>query len=537
LNKKKEEITPELTTEEIWDVLKFAQELGGSAFYGGALTPMLLNSRMKDISLNPLQATEDSLANALKKPKDSEIDLQAFSQDFEIQSQVYRKLLSYLGNMLSFDLTFECTNIENESEYKSKAYLKDRAVVAKFLDTFEYKKEFGTVVRQMLRNEAYFCVPRFDGKKIVLQELPSSPTYTMITGRWEYGLNFSFNMYWFLQPGVDLRMYPRFFSEKYNEIWGSGKGLSSYNPALPTSQRGDSSWVYWQDIPTNLGWCWKINPEIATRLPYFTGLFLDLVQQPLIRSLQKNINIAAASRILIGSVGMLKDAKASVKDQFNINPDVLGKFLSLVKAGVGDAIRVAAAPLENMEAVSYPAENEVYNSYLKTALATSGVNTNLIFTSDVRPNAIESQLSLNVDEQQMYALYPQFNAFLDYWVNKNTSKYKFKFYFEGSEFFNNRELRLGTAMTLANAGIVLPQKISAAIGMSPFSFERQMAEGRANGFVENLTPLISEKDTEDGTTASGEKMGRPRKKQSELSDSGAETRSAGSNIEKGTGKI
>ena len=51
----------------------------------------------------------------------------------------------------------------------------------------------------MLRNDAYFGLLRDTGEKVILQELPSD--YCKITGRWENGFLFSFNMQWFLQPG------------------------------------------------------------------------------------------------------------------------------------------------------------------------------------------------------------------------------------------------------------------------------------------------------------------------------------------------
>ena len=528
--KKKIEQGDELTEESVWDILTFANEMSGGTFLSGVMTPMLINQRLKEISLNPLQPSETTLNNAMKDPKNSELELMGFSEDFEIQSQVYRKLLSYLGDMLSFDLTYTSTNAKY-SEYKSASYNKDLDVVKEFLDNFDYKKEFRIAVRQMLRNEAFFACPRFDMKRTVLQELPSSPTYTMITGRWEHGLLFDFSMLWFILPGVKIDMYPKFFAEKYNVLWGSGSN-KPYNPALSPETRGSNSWVYWVSVPSSVGYAWKLSPEIATRVPYFSGLFLDLIQQPLMRSLQKNINMSTASRLILGQIGTLKDAGAKLKDQFNISPDLLGKFLSLVKSAVGESMKVAGAPLENMQAVSFPAENGLYQSYLKNALATSGVNTNLIFTSDVRPNSIESQLSLNVDEQMMYSLYPQFNSFLNYYVNAKTKKFKFNFEFEGTHFFNNRQSRLDTQLKLAQQGIVLPQKIAASIGMNPITFQRQMEEARANGFVDNLTPIIS------GFQMNGQENagGRPKKEDGELSESGAATRDNASNIEKG-GKI
>jgi hypothetical protein len=512
-----------LTSEEVWDMIKFAQGLSYPQIY----TPDLVNSRMKEISMNPLNATQDQLDKALLNPRDSELELLGFSEDFELVSQPYKRLISYLANMLSFDITYTCTNATIK-DYKTKAYQKDVDEVNRFLDIFDFKKEFKTATREMTRNEAFFCSPRF-GNRIILQELPSSPMYTKITGRWDYGILFSINMYWFLQPGVVLELYDDFFKEKYNKFYVKA-GNTGYTPYVTPEMRGSSSWVYWQDIPVTVGWCFKMSPEIVSRVPYFSPLFSDLILQPLTRNLQKNINMAAAARLIIGEIGTLKDAGAKVKDQFNINPTLLGQFLSLIKSAISEAIKVTSAPLNNVQGISFPTENELYDSYLRTTLASSGVNTNLLFTSQVRPNTIETQLSLNTDEQLMELLYSQFNAFMNYHVNRVTKNFKFEFVFEGTEFYNNRQRRLDTQMTLTDKGIVMPQKIAAAIGMKPNAFMKQLEEARALGFTDNLTPIVPAFQM---SGAGGKEGGRPQKKDSELGDNGEQTRASGSNLEKG----
>jgi hypothetical protein len=300
-NKKIKEEEIEVPEQTVWDFLNFASEYGGLGQFQPAMNPLLLNQRMKDISLNPLQASESILNNSMRDPKNSEAALQAFSQDFELQSQVYKKLLSYLGNILAFDMSFSCKNAKS-TDYKSAAYNKDLDIVKEFFDRFDYKQEFPIIVKQMLRNEAYFCAVRDDmSDRIVLQELPSSPTYTMITGRWDFGLLYDFNLFWFNLAGVDIDLYPDFFKEKWGEFL-TNSGTREYNPAVPTSMRGISSYIYWQSIPPEVGWVWKFNPEIATRIPYFAPLFLDLIQQPLIRALQKNISMSAASRLILGEI-------------------------------------------------------------------------------------------------------------------------------------------------------------------------------------------------------------------------------------------
>jgi len=520
----------ELTEAEVWDIVAFARSLTGG--YGNAtITPQLLNERMKDVSLNPMAATQATLESALLDPKNSEAELQAFSQDFELQSQPYKRLLAYLGSMLSWDLTYTCLNAKPD-DYNKTTYKKDLSIVEDFLMRFNYKESFAAVVRQMLRNEAFFCCPRFDSGMYILQELPSQVDYAKITGRWDYGLLMSFSMLWFVQPGVDISMYPPFFRKKYNEVFG-GSAANRYYPSISPELRGSSSWAYWADIPTDVGWVFKMNPEIATRVPFFSPLFNDLVLQALMRNLQKNVNMANAKRVIIGAVPMLKETKASVADMLVIKPDLLGKFLALVKSALNDAITMTTAPLEDIQGIEFKENNELYDSFLRTTLATSGVNSNLIFSSQIKPNAIETQLSLNVDEQLMFALYPQFDAFLNYHINRFTRKYKFKFEFQGSQFFTNRSERFERVMTAAKSGIVLPQQISAAMGIDPFVFRRQLEESKAMGFADSLVPLPTGNSGNDDDADGEAKRGRPQKPMNKIGDEGEQTRSKGSNIERG----
>jgi hypothetical protein len=521
-----------ISEENLNFVVKFAESLAGYGLYGNALTPMLLNSRLRDITLNSQQGTEAGIAAALNSPKDSELVLQAYSEDFEVQSQLYKRLLSYMTTIMAFDLTYECIDAKYE-DYSTVKYKRDLDILKKFLDNFDYKKEFQSVVMELLRNEAYFCATRWDKEKLLLQELPASPQYTMITGRWAYGLLFSFNYYWFLVPGVDINLYPPFFKQKFNEIWGDNRnGLPKYQPDLSPQARGASSWVYWQDVDVNSGWCFKFTPTIATRLPYFSALFNELAMQPLMRTLQKNVNMASAAKMILGEVPLLKDVAAKTKDMFAISPSNLGNFLAIVKAAIGDSIKAAAIPLTNAQGVEFTADNSLYKTYLKNTAALSGVNTNLIFTNDQKMNTIETQLSLNVDESLMFSLYPQFEDFMNYQINKLTKNYHFKIHFEGSEFYNNRQQRLDVQMGLMPQGIVLPQKIAASMGMNPFTFQRQLDEARANNFVGNLTPIISA--FQQSNKDSAKDTGRPQKDESDLSGEGEQTRADGGNIAKST---
>jgi hypothetical protein len=124
-------------------------------------------------------------------------------------------------------------------------------------------------------------------------------------------------------------------------------------------------------------------------------------------------------------------------------------------------------------------------------------------------------------------VYPMCEDFCEYQLSRITKKYKFKIKFEGSNFFTNRQQRMEPLTQLMQSGIVLPQKIAAALGMEPREFERQMQSAKASGFVDSLTPIIMASQI--ANNGSG---GRPTKSDASLSDSGDQTRSDGGNDNK-----
>jgi hypothetical protein len=517
-----------LSQEDVWDVLTFAKNLA-SGVYPNIISPDLLSSRMKDLSYSPVEASEDTLNKALRNPKESEQELRSFIENFELISQPMRRLISYLGSFLSYDYTYTCLNAEAK-DYAKTAYKSDLKIVHEFIDNFDYKQAFRNVSKQLIRNELYVCAVRDEGDRVILQELPIDRV--RITAKWDYGYLVSFDFSYFLQPGIDISLFPRFFAQKFNEIF-SGDGKNKYNPHLSPELRGNSQYIYWVDLPPDVGWVFKFDPSIVTSVPYFSGLMKDLVDQGVMRSLQKSVNMSSAARMVVGQVPMLKDTKASVKDMIAIDPTTLGRFMALVKSALSESIKVASAPLEDIQALSFDAEPEIYDKWLRTALASSGMNTALFYTSNLKANAVESQLSHQSDSLIMEHLYSQFNNFMNYFLAKRTSKFRFAVEFEGNDYYLNRQMRFETAMTLADKGLFLPQKIAAAIGMKPQSLIRMMEENKGSNFVDLLTPILSAFQMSGKDVANG---GRPQKKDSEISESGSESRSQGSNIAKG-GKV
>ena len=125
-------------------------------------------------------------------------------------------------------------------------------------------------------------------------------------------------------------------------------------------------------------------------------------------------------------------------------------------------------------------------------------------------------------EQQyniMKPLYSQFQNFLNFFVNKLTKKYKFKFIFDVCSYSFDRDKRFDRLLKLADKGIVLNSSAYASVlGMTPPDFEQSLAEGHAGGMIDKLSMLFNANTMKDGG------VGRPRQEGSQLTESGEQSR-------------
>jgi hypothetical protein len=519
---------PLVTPEEVFDVLAFANELYKfpyRPYYGETYSPQIMNSRMKDVNMNPLEATSEKIQNALSKPNSNEQNLIGYTEWLELNSMLFKRILGYFANLLAFDLTYVCKSISGKEDYKKRTYSSDLKTVEEFFDKFNYKKEFKTIMKELLRSEAFFGILRQEGEKYVIQQLPQK--YCEITGRFDYGLLFDFDYAWFSQSGVDIELYPYVMQKQYNEILNSNdNGSGQYRPSSKINSRTGRFALWHQTSPTDGFVCFKLSPELATRVPMLSPLMPNIVLEPVVRTLQHNSYIAEATKILYGEVPTLKETATKLKDNIAITPKNLGRFLALLKSALPSAINVAAAPLQNTSALNFKGSDTIFDSYLKTSAASAGINSRLLYSVD-RQNVLETKSSLDVDQNMLRLVYYQFEEFLEFTLGQLTKNYHFKFIFEGFETDIDRERRLDTVSTLAESGIVLEQKYASAIGLSPFDFRRMLEETRQNSFVENLTPI-----TKSSQVSANQQKGRPPEDEGDLSDSGSDTRSAGSNDEK-----
>ena len=137
----------EPTDEEISYALNFAKKYFTSPLYDsmfGTFNPMMSNMRLQDTSFSPAIGTSEEIEKALNNPKNSERELVSFGQNLEVQSMLYKRMLNYMGRMLSFDLNYVCINAD--VDYKDKQFKKDKGIISNFFDKFDYIDEFQKIL-------------------------------------------------------------------------------------------------------------------------------------------------------------------------------------------------------------------------------------------------------------------------------------------------------------------------------------------------------------------------------------------------------
>lgn len=516
-----EETIEKLSTEQLEDITKFAAGLAyaypGNNFYSPFLSNQLLQSLNTTKGVPSTEQIKEALVDFNKSPENLAMYTE-FASQFDM---IFKRTLYSYANALSFDLSYVCTDAYTKEDYESKEYLADKRRVEHFLLNFDYKKEFYNVVLNLLRSEQYFTWFRKtkpgNGKKMryALQILPQKEC--LITGYWEKGLLFSMNMMYFMQPGVDINTFDPSLKETY--IRTTQDMSIDYVPSAPLDKR-TGQYALWADVSPNDGaWAFRFDTSNFNPTPFLAPFIKNIMRNNEIESLQYNKDLISAYGILVGGIKTYDGAKSGEqKDQFAINLKLLAQLLSLVKQGMGNnLVKVGAMPTEDNKFFQFQDYNtDMYKTQVGTTVGTGTSISRIIYSTDRMSNA-EVEAALNEVYCIMKPLYAQFNNFLDFYVNKITKKYHFKFTFNGSNYRYERSARFENLMKIADKGIVLPMtEFASVMGYHPVVFEKMLQESKWTGWIDKYSTMMVNVNT----ASSGDKEnGRPAMDDTEISDS------------------
>ena len=519
-----------LTQEQVEAVIQFSQGLWAAERYN-VYTPWIQNQLLNNLNNNAKVPTYQAINDALASYKESSNNLQGYMEFMQKFDMIFaRTLMSYV-NVLSFDLTVTCKNAFTKEDYQSSEYLEDKRRVYKFLDAFDYKAEFRKMLQEMIRHEVVYVWFRKTkwgnkGMKCALQMLPQDRC--LLTGYWERGLLFDFDMNYFLQPGVDIDGFDPVFKKYYRNVFGDKPDPWNYIPSNPLKSHDGTFAMWTQTSPEDGAWCFKFFTDNFNTTPYLAPFLKDAIRNDEVATLQYNKDIASAYGILAGEIKTFDNAKSgTVANQFTIDPKTLGGFMAKVKDGLqnvgtsGPTTKAVAMPVENIKWFQFNDSNTgMYEQQLANSAGVGSGISRVIYSSDRMSNA-EIEAGIIDQYNTVKQVYAQFNNFLEFFVNKLTKHYKFSFEFNGCSYPFERRERFDRLVTIADKGLVLgPSAWASAMGYKPQEFERLLEESKYGGWIDNLSQLMMNVNT----TKQESQGGRPRQETGDLTDSGESSR-------------
>lgn len=501
-----------LTKEQVEAVVEFSE---GLAMYDkfGYWSPFLSNQILQGLNNYTEAPTSDKIRKALGDYKNKSKDLVSYMEFMKYFDMIFARTVESYVNSLSFDLQVIPINISNASDFSSKQYLADKKIVNDFLNKFKYKSEFKKILREIMLREVYYVWFRKvkwgnkGGMKYAIQVLPQDRC--LLTGYWEKGLLFDFDMSYFLQVGTDINGYDPAFKIYYQRVFGDeANAIKDYRPTNPLNKR-DGTYAMWtQTSPQDGAWAFKFDMSNFSAVPFLAPFLKSAITNDEIERLQENKDIAEAYAILVGEIATFDTAKSGTQsDQMVFNPKTLGSFMSKAKQGLGSSIKLAGLPLKDVEWYQFEDKNnDMYSTQLKTSAGVGTGISRVIYSSDRMSNA-EMEAALTEVYETMRPMYEQFSNFMEFFVNQQTGKYKFRFIFEGSSYGFERQRRVDNITKFADKGIVLaPSAWASAMGIEPQLFEASLMESKYSGWTDNLQLLMNA-----NTMASqGENNGRPK---------------------------
>ena len=530
----------QLSDEQLFNTLTFAQSLNKS--FTGLYSPWTQHELLVNLNNLPSSApTHDKIDKALSKIPVDEQTLQRFSEFFEVFDMIYNKTIEYYEGILAFDLRITCNNYKDPKELDSKEYKEDLKRVYKFLDRFGYKQEFRKAVRQMLRTDSAFYWFRDsqgtydkDEDALDITKLRNFSLHTMpqdhciITDYCNKSTPlYEFDMDYFTNASVDIDLYDPWFRTTFNAMFNGGMKDRPYIPHSQLRARKGIYTNYVQTSPKDGAWAFKFSINNFSSIPPLAGLMRSVMDNDTVAKLQIDKDMISAYYLLAGEIGMMDGLKSGEKaNQTKFDPQTLGTFMNLVTSGLKNNVKPVAMPLENIRGWQYTDSNpSSLNTQLTTSSALGNSASPLIYQSGSMSQA-ELQNAILTDYNKMAKLYPQFENFLDFFINKKTKKYKFTFKFTGSTYDFEREKRQTAIKDMASLGLTLGESAwASAFGFEPQEFSRLLDEAHYGDLQDKLTILanLNTMNTTDvgNTRASG---GRPQANDTELTDKGEESR-------------
>jgi hypothetical protein len=444
----------------------------------------------------------------LENPQGYKNDLMRIGMYLYIRVQEYKGILEYKSNMLPYTNILQVNDMSDFDMEKYKRNLQ-------FILDYNIASKFGQATKLLVRDDVYFAYELSDGggKNFIWKQLPSE--YCVILGRDRFETyRVGFDMRYFDMYPQDLESYPDEFKEKYK---GYQKFKADNKNKKNVMDFGTTAIV---ELDTNKAIAFKFDESVDFVLPYFSGLYVDMIRLLEIKDVEMVATISDNYKVVHQLIPLSTEGDA--EDDFLLSADYILDAHDSLRAnlpasvgGITTAMKLESISLKGNVASS---EENIVSKHASNLFSSSG--TSKILFSGNSTSSVGLDRNIQVDENMLFKLLRQYERYMNkrlFLYNKGTYKYRLQFL---DNTYYNTPVLFDRYLKAGQFGFNTEFEVGAMCGISQLDMINRGSLMEALGIKKKMIPFVSSHTNTEPTDGSDNKK-------VEVTDEGARSRDRG----------
>lgn len=482
--------------------------------HNGSYQAVLSQSMFQDINISPRVASSDELEKWLMNPARYDENLRNLSQYLNYAVGQYNSLLWVANSSKAFNYVLLPNETDISDKVKSKDYKENYKKACEVLRKLNVKSQLSKIDLQVLFDGVAFYYINNTTEEITLYQLPSE--YCYIVAPWAFGYRFAFDLTYFNDyVSIGGIAFPE-LKEAYQKLVEARKaGLEGEKLAS----------IQYYVFEPDKGWCFSFDPIHPDKVPPFASSMLSALDILSYRQLIKDRAIFELYKVLALKIPLQKD-----NQKMALTYDEAAAIRNVIQAQLPENVTCYASPFESEAIDTNQIDNmdDLVNLGTNSFANSSGLNESLLGGGDMK-QATALQFCYNVFFQKISKnMYRQYENFINWLIRKECGN-KFQVQMFGSTARPQDDINMYSNIVKGNnCGV---QFLFAAMGLEPFNTLSMLQLDEELGYKDLMIPIQSMFQTSGSKQGDGE-PGRPKKNESDLTESGTKSRDYESTINK-----
>ena len=511
INKYNKEETREQFAKSLTKNLKALSRISQLDTHNGTYQPMLSQTMFQQININPRVASSEQLEEWIMQPSRYDEQIRNLSQYLNYAVGQYNSLISIANTSKAYNYVLVPTEYDISKEPKED-YMERYKLACETLRKLNVKTQMQKVDLQVMFDGVAFYYIERTTEEITLYQLPSE--YCYIVAPWAFGYRFAFDLMYFNDyVSIGGIAFPELKAAYQKLVDARKAGLEGEELAS----------IQYYVFEPDKGWCFTFDPVHPDKVAPFASSMLSALDVLSYRQLIKNKAIFELYKVLALKIPLQKD-----NQKMAITYEEASAIRNVIQAQLPENVTCFASPFDSDSIDTNQVDNlnDLVNLGSDTFASSSGLNEALFGGGDMK-QATALQFCYSVFFQRVsQAMYRQYENFIN-WVLRRECGNKFAIHMFGSTARPQDDINMYS--NIAKSNNFGYEYLFAAMGLEPFSTLSMLQLEDKLDYRSLMKPIESMFQTTKSGGSSGD-VGRPKKNESDLAESGARSRDYESSV-------